>query len=151
MPDMNWITDRIALGGSLDSLYDVRRIAAKGITHILNVRTKQDEVPWVQLVGLQYSSNPTKDEDEQAKPPGWFKSSFDIMMGALADQGAKILVHCQEGLNRAPSTVYFFFRALGFDKDTVTKMITDARPKTKNGMSWNDDAEAALNTLGFKG
>lgn len=149
MPDMDWVTSRIAIGGSIDSLYDVRRLAAKGITHILNVRTNQDEVPWVQQVGLQYSSNPTKDEDEESKSPGWFKSSFDVIFGCLSDSGGKILVHCQEGLNRSASTVYFFLRAIGFDKKTVTKMITDARPDTKDGMAWNDDAEAALNTLGF--
>jgi hypothetical protein len=149
MPYFDWVTSRVALGGSIDSLFDVRRLAAKGITHILNVRTNQDEVPWVQQVGLQYSSNPTKDKDEQAKPSGWFKSSFDIIFGALSDTNGKILVHCQEGVNRAPSTVYFFLRAIGLDKKTAAQMITDARSETKGGMAWNDDAEAALQSLGF--
>jgi protein tyrosine phosphatase (PTP) superfamily phosphohydrolase (DUF442 family) len=147
MADFDWITSRIAVGGSIDSLYDVRKIAAAGVTHILNTRTNQDEVPMVFKVGLQYAANPTKDRDEKTKPAGWFKSSFDIIFGCLADPGAKILVHCQGGQNRSASTVYFFLRAIGLDKKTSTNMITDARPDAT--MDWNNDAEIALTRLGF--
>lgn len=150
MPDYDWVTSRIALGGAIKSLYDVRKIAADGITHILNVRTNQDEVPWVLQVGLQYASNPTKDKDTDPKPAGWFKSSFDIIVGALADPGAKVLVHCQEGKNRSPSTVYFFLRAIGLDKDYCEELITETREEADGQMAWNDDAEAALKELGFK-
>ena len=52
--DMNWVTTRIAVGGAIESLYDARKIAAEGITHVLNVRTNQDEVPYIMKVGLQY-------------------------------------------------------------------------------------------------
>jgi protein tyrosine phosphatase (PTP) superfamily phosphohydrolase (DUF442 family) len=99
MADFDWVTSRIAVGGSIDSLYDARRIAAAGITHVLNVRTDQDEVPLVHKAGMTYSSNPSKKKDEAVKPPGWFKSSFDIIFGCLADPGTKILVHCENGEN----------------------------------------------------
>jgi len=147
MADFDWITSRIAVGGSIDTLYDARRIAAAGITHVLNVRTDQDEVPLVHKAGMTYSSNPSKKKDEQVKPPGWFKSSFDIIFGCLADPGTKILVHCEGGENRSASTVYFFLRAIGLSRKTSEKIITDARPKAT--MDWNDDAEIALQSLGF--
>jgi hypothetical protein len=150
MADYDWVTARIAVGGAVESLYDVRKIAADGITHILNVRTNQDEVEWVLKVGLQYAANPTKKQHEDPAPPGWFKSSFDIIVGALADPGAKILVHCQKGEDRSPSTVYFFLRAIGLDEDIAEEMITDARKETDGNMAWNDDAETALKELGFK-
>lgn len=147
MPDLDFVTGRIAVGGEIKSLFDVRRIAAQGITHVLNVRTNQDEVPLVLKAGLQYAANPTKDKDEKIKPAAWFKSSFDVIFGCLADPGTKILVHCQEGRNRSPSTIYFFLRAIGIDKKTAAGMITDARPEAT--MDWNDDAESALQKLGF--
>lgn len=147
MADMDWVTSRIAVGGSIDTLYDVRRIAAEGITHVLNVRTNQDEVPLVLKVGLQYAANPTKKKDEKVKPPGWFKSSFDVIFGCLADPGTKILVHCENGENRSASTVYFFLRAIGIDKKTAEDIILEGRPKAT--MDWNDDAEIALKALGF--
>jgi protein tyrosine phosphatase (PTP) superfamily phosphohydrolase (DUF442 family) len=147
MADFDWVTSRIAVGGSIDSLYDARRIAAAGITHVLNVRTDQDEVPLVHKAGMTYSSNPSKKKDEAVKPPGWFKSSFDIIFGCLADPGTKILVHCENGENRSASTVYFFLRAIGIDKKTAAGIITDGRPKAT--MDWNDDAEIALKSLGF--
>jgi protein tyrosine phosphatase (PTP) superfamily phosphohydrolase (DUF442 family) len=147
MADFDWVTARIAVGGSIDSLYDVRKIAAEGITHVLNVRTDQDEVPYVLKVGLQYAANPTKKKDEKVKPPGWFKSSFDVIFGALADPGTRILVHCENGENRSASTVYFFLRAVGIDKKTAKNIITDGRPKAT--MDWNVDAEIALKALGF--
>ena len=145
--DMDWITSRIAVGGAIESLYDARKIAAEGITHVLNVRTNQDEVPYIMKVGLQYSSNPSKEKDEKVKPPGWFKSSFDVMFGCLSDRDGKILVHCQEGENRSASTVYFFFRAIGLSKKCSEKLILDGRPQST--MDWNDDAEVAIHDLGF--
>ncbi len=145
--DYDWVTERIAVGGSIESLYDVRKLAADGVTHVLNVRTDQDEVPYVLKVGLQYAANPTKKKDEKVKPPGWFKSSFDVIFGCLADPGAKILVHCENGENRSASTVYFFLRAVGIDKKTAKAIVTDARPEAT--MDWNDDAEIALKALGF--
>lgn len=149
MADFDWVTSRVALGGSIESLYDVRKIAAAGITHILNVRTDQDEVPWVLKVGLQYASNPTKDKDEKPKPASWFNGSADIIRAALHTPDAKILVHCQEGLNRAPGSVYFFLRTIGLEPKLCEKLITDARPKTKGNMVWNGDAEDALKELGY--
>lgn len=149
-PDYDWVTSRIALGGEINSIYDVRALAADGVTHILNVRTTQDEVPYVMKVGLQYASNPTRDRDTKEKPPGWFKSSMDVILGALQDPDAKIYVHCERGENRGPSTVYFFLRALGLSKDMSTGLITDARKQAKGAMRYNDDAERALKDLGFK-
>ena len=151
MPDYNWVTDRIALGGAVESLYDARKMEADGITHVLNLRTSQDEVPWFQKTKIHYMSNPSKDKDTKTKPPEWFDSSRRVIMATLLDPKARLLIHCQEGVNRAPSTLYFFLRSLGFSKNDVLDMITSARPKTKGGMAWNDDAEAALKELGMKG
>lgn len=148
--DYDWVTARIAVGASIDSLYDVQKAQSDGVTHILNVRTNQDEVPWVLKVGLQYSSSPTKDKDEKSKPVEWFRSTQDAIVAALRTENSKILVHCEEGLNRAPGAVYFFLRSIGLDKDTSSALITSARPKTKGYMIWNGDADKAIKALGYK-
>lgn len=149
----NWVTRRLAVGGSVDSLYDARKIAADGVTLVLNLRTSQDEVDWVQAAGLTYLSNPTSDDSdgnsEDMKPATWFQASYDAIMGALSRPESKILVHCQEGLNRAPSTVYFWLRAMGWSRQDAFDCVASARPKAKKFMKWNDDADAAIKALGY--
>lgn len=154
MADYDWVTRRLAVGGSVDSLFDARQLARDGITRVLNLRTSQDEVELVQKVGLEYVSNPTSDDsgkgdEPDPKPATWFSSSFDEIQSTLSRHNSKILVHCQEGLNRAPSTVYFWLRAIGFKRDDAFAMVVSARPKCKKFMAWNDDADAAVKSLGF--
>lgn len=148
--DWGWVTNRIAVGGAITSMFDARRVASDGVTHVLNVRTNQDEVPFVQKAGMSYASNPTKDQDTKTKPPLWFRQSADIISAALSQKGAKILVHCQGGMNRGPISVYFFLRSMGLKKDLCTQLIVDARPIAKN-MDYVDDAEAALDNFKMKG
>jgi len=157
LPDYSWVTRRLAVGAELTSLYDARKIAADGFTHVLNLRHSEggDEMDgedgWVQKAGMSYASNPTPDDDasDDPKPPEWFQSSYDFIMGALARPGTKILVHCQEGKNRAPSTVYFWLRALGWAKKDAYDCIASARKKADGKMQWNDDADAAVKSLGY--
>lgn len=152
MANYDWLTRRVAIGGSIDTLYDARKIAADGITTILNLRTSQDEVELVQTVGLTYLSNPTSDDSDgelDAKPDTWFASSFDAIMSALSHSNTKILIHCQEGLNRAPSTAYFWLRAMGWSKSDAFDCVAATRPKAKKFMKWNDDADAAVKSLGY--
>lgn len=154
MADYDWLNRRVAIGGAINTLYDARKIAADGITRVLNLRTSQDEVEFVQKVGMEYVSNPTSDDskgdpDEVSKPPTWFATSYGIIISALEQPGGRILIHCQEGLNRAPSTAYFWLRALGWSKDDAAKCVAEARPKAKKYMRWNDDADAAIKALGY--
>jgi protein-tyrosine phosphatase len=152
--DYNWFNCRVAFGGEIASMYDARKLAADGITVVLNLRTKQDEVEFVQKAGMQYLSNPTSDdgktdEEDRSKPASWFKSSFSAIMSALEQSNTKIYIHCQEGFNRAPSTVYFWLRALGMEKDEAYDAVVSARPKAKKGMRWVPDADAAIKQLGY--
>jgi predicted protein tyrosine phosphatase len=152
MADFDWLNRRVAIGGEIESLYDARKIAAAGITRVLNLRTSQDEVELVQTVGIEYVSNPTSDDTDgelDHKPDVWFSSSFDTIMATLSRHNSKILIHCQEGLNRAPSTAYFFLRAIGYSKQEAFDCVVATRPKSKKFMKWNDDADAAIKSLGF--
>lgn len=159
MADYDWVTRRLAVGGSIDSLYDARKIAADGVTHVLNLRHSEGddekdedgENDWVQKVGMCYAANPTEDDDVSTdpKPPTWFGASYDFIMAALSRPCTKILVHCQEGKNRAPSTVYFWLRAMGWKRDDAFDCVAAARPKAGKNMRWNDDADAAVKALGY--
>lgn len=149
VPDMNWVTSRLAVGGEITSKQMAQALADQGITAVLNVRTSQDEVPYVRKANMKYFSNPTKDQDDSSKPPEWFQASADVIRTQMSGPGSKVFVHCQEGINRAPGTVFFYLRTLGFDRDACENMITAVRPQTKGEMAWNDDAEAALKKLGY--
>lgn len=152
--DYDWYNRRVAFGGEITSMYDARKLAADGVTTVLNLRTKQDEVEFVQKAGMQYLSNPTSDdgktdEEDRSKPASWFQASYSAIMSALEQANTKIYVHCQDGLNRAPSTIYFWLRAMGMDKDMAFNCVVEARAKAKRGMRWVDDADAAVKQLGF--
>lgn len=154
--DYDWYNRRVAFGGEITSMYDARKLAADGITLVLNLRTNQDEVEYVQKAGLQYLSNPTNDdidgadsEEDRSKPASWFQASYAAIMSALEQPDTKIYVHCQDGMNRAPSTIYFWLRAIGMKKDEAYDRVVEARPKAKKGMRWVDDADAAVKSLGY--
>ncbi len=154
MADISFVTGRVALGGSVDSLYDARKIASAGITHVLNLRAGDKhpeditaEAPWFAQLGVTYGSNPTHD-DGKKKDSEWFEESLEFIAQALGScPEHKVLVHCAEGINRSPSTVYAWLLSLGFDKKAAIKIVIAARPEAK--VNYAKDAEAAVKALGF--
>src|ERR1051325_7628885 len=133
--EIGWANDRLAIGSAVESQRDARQVEACGITHVLNLRDGDkhpehvmDEAQWFAKQGTIYLNNPTHD-DGQKKPPEWFKTSIDFVLHALvADPKNKILVHCKDGTNRAPSTAYAVLQALGADSEHALEHVKDARP-----------------------
>lgn len=148
--DLDFVSNRVAIGGAITSLYDARKIAAAGITRVVNLRQEQDEIVWVQQAGMVYYPNPTSD-DKTHKPAAWFMASFDCFIRTLKEPGEKILFHCHEGLNRSPSTLYFLLQTLGCDRKGALEQILYWRPQAEGHMSYNADADRALKELGFVG
>lgn len=155
MADISFVTDRLAVGGAVESLFDARKIAAKGITHVLNLRMGDknpehvtDEVEWWHKAGVAYANNPTHDDGEK-KPAEWFKSIIDFVFGALtASPENKVFIHCKEGINRSPSGAYACLQAWGTSAGDAEQHVMEARPVAE--LLYAKDADRAIKQLGYK-
>ena len=167
--DCNQITTRIYCGSLIHSLDDVRDIKNLGITHIIDC-CEQDDDPLIEALvpvearsflrpgftlgtasgsaGLAYLFNPTAD-DGQPKPTDWFERSIDFAMGALAHPQRTVLTHCAAGVNRGPSTAYAIMRALGWAETDAIVLLHTMRPVCVSGVRYADDADRAVQTLGW--
>lgn len=153
MADLSWVTERIAVGGAIESMADVRVIASKGVTHVLNLRDGDhhpehfaEEAPWLAKAGLDYHLNPVHD-DGKKKPPEWFQRSIEYALGVLSKPNAKLFVHCKAGINRSPATVFAILYAFGIPDDDAREHVLEARAKATD--RYFDDAYAAVNSLGY--
>lgn len=152
MADVSWVTARLAVGSEIGSLFDARKIAALGVTRVMNLRAGEnkpehitDEAPWWAQAGVGYVVNPM-DEDDGKGEVDWFKAGIDYAMESFKGTG-KLFLHCNEGLHRSPSMAYAVLLALGIDKKTADKMVIEARPKAE--LKYAKDAEKAVKKLGY--
>jgi len=145
---LKWVNERLAVGDAIESLYDARKIAASGVTKVLNLRTNQDEAEWVQKAGMLYLANPTNG-DTVTKPVDFWSTSINYFLQSLAEYpSCKMLVHCKHGVDRSPSTAYAMLRAIGAPAAKAWGHVTDAQPKATGVL--NKQVEAALKSLGYK-
>lgn len=152
-PDISWVTGRLAVGGAIGSLYEVRKLAAMGVTRVLNLRAGDnkpehvtDEAPWWAEAGVVYATNPTHDDGDK-KDPDWFAVGISFAIEGLEMPGCKMLIHCAEGISRSPSMMYAVLMALGIEAKLAAKMVTDARPEAD--LKYAKDAERAVKKLGY--
>lgn len=144
----NFITQRLATGGRIESAADVEALHEAGITDIINLDDATDDAPLLSGYPLmRYLHNPTAD-DGQPKPASWFKTSLDYAMPLLANPGrTKLYVHCHDGIDRGPVTAYTILRAWGFSHEHALLLIRLARPVSL--FRYVGDADAAVKQLGY--
>lgn len=144
MSDFQWITYRLATGGALTEISQLR---SAGVTHVISL-CEEDDAPLLEGSGINYLHNPLPD-DGQLKPPGWFAKSLRFALDALSQPDNRVLAHCLGGVNRGPSTAYAILRAQGIGREMAAEMIRQARPITRHGLIYIGDAEVALEALGY--
>lgn len=146
--DLNFVTHRVATGGSLETRDNLKELKALGITHIINARSEfNDATLFTRDMGFNYLWNGV-DDDGHAKPVEWFKRAIDFALPALALPGTKIYAHCQAGINRGPSLAYAILRAQGMDTLWAKNLIQLARPIAFVGYA--KDADDAIKSLGYE-
>ena len=146
MADFNFVTDRLATGGGVNSPADVQALLAAGITHVIDCRGEFDDGPLFSKTGVSYIWNGVED-DGKPKTPDWFAKSLSFAMPALGQPKFKVYAHCAAGVNRGPSTCYAILRALGFTAQGAEAIIRAARPQV--GLAYKHDADLAIPTLGY--
>ena len=137
------VTGRILTGSRPQSLADLKLLRAASVSHIVNVCETADPAG-AETVGIgQWLWNPTPD-DGKPKSADWFCGSIRYAMHFLSAPGWCLYVHCYDGVNRGPSTVYAILRAWGIEPVRAKEMIIAARPIDIVGIRYAEDAEKAL-------
>jgi hypothetical protein len=155
------VTSRLIIGSRPRNLIDLQALRTASVSHILNVCEVDDYTAigemgvaeqgtwWTvhpELVTFHdYLWNPAVD-DGKPKSVAWFQASLKWALAALAEPGWCLYVHCNDGVNRGPSTAYAILRAWGLTWEQALVMIVRARPidVPPIGLRYRADAEVAI-------
>jgi hypothetical protein len=144
----NHVTERIIVGSRPRTAEDWQELLKLGVSHVLNVCDVPDPMPIPP--GIWYTHNPALD-DGKPKPADWFRRSIHFALNGVAADGAKwnpvgghvgcldvagyiLYVHCFDGYDRGPSTVYAIMRAFGLTRLQAIGLIKAARPLALPGV-----------------
>ena len=130
-----WILgDRIAVCGDLPqdrtaARHQLREWRRAGVTHILDLREEWTD----EAVVARHAPEITyhwlgAHDDGGAQDDTWFDTGVALILTALADPDARIVVHCHMGVNRAPSMAFAALLALDVDPVAALDEIRSARP-----------------------
>jgi protein-tyrosine phosphatase len=125
--DLNWVSDRIALGGWLETEEKMRAVARLGITHIINMAWEHDDTPEASKYGIQVLSN-TTDDDFEPKGTELLERGVEFALAALSEAGSKLLIHCVAGRHRGPMMTLAVFCAMGWPLEKAMQQIAERRP-----------------------
>jgi hypothetical protein len=125
--DMDWITDRIAVGGWAETPEKMAAVARRGITHIIDMTWEVDDRPLAQPHGIKVLMNST-DDDFQEKSPELLSKGVTFALAALDEPNSKLLIHCVAGRHRGPMMTLAVLVALGYEFEQAMRMIIARRP-----------------------
>jgi len=128
MLDYHYVTDRLAVGGSIRTSENMRELAAVGFTHVINMMFEFSDSTISDGAGLEVLDNGTTD-DFLPKPTTLFWKGVDFALKAFEQPQGKVYVHCAAGVHRSPIMVLAILRALGHERKQAINMIMEARPQ----------------------
>jgi 8-oxo-dGTP pyrophosphatase MutT (NUDIX family) len=132
-PNISQVAEQLWTGGDRGRTTPATWLAQlqhAGITHIIDARVEgQPDQAYTQTHAphIGYLHNPQPDLG-QTMPDQWFDVGVDFALHALADPDARVLAHCQLGINRGPSMAYAVLLAQGVTPDQARSRIVRARP-----------------------
>jgi dual specificity phosphatase 3 len=133
--DAHFVADRLAVGAALGARspeatgeqLDAWRSA--GITHVVDCRAGRSDADVLATRAPEIHHLHVGIHDDGRLQPDWFfDDGVGFVLDALADPGARVLVHCRMGINRAPSLAYAVLLARGADPVDGLSQIRNGRP-----------------------
>jgi protein-tyrosine phosphatase len=125
--DITWLTDRIAVGGGIWTAENMEKLAAAGITHVIDMQVEFDDTPLARPLGVEVLWNPT-DDDFQLKPPELLRRGVEFARKALDRDEAKVFIHCAAGVHRAPMMSLAVLCSVGWSLEDGIELIEARRP-----------------------
>lgn len=143
MPDFDFLTERLAVGGGIWTRENFEELKRAGFTHIINtqsefddcsLRPSDDHDPVVLDLGTE--------DDFRPKPTDLFFRGVRFALDALAQPQAKVLVHCASGVHRGPMLALAILRVLGYSRHDALRLIQARRPQAEFPDVYLDSVEA---------
>lgn len=125
--DITWLTDRIAVGGGIWTPENMEKVAAAGITHVIDMQIEFDDTPLGRPLGIAVLWNPT-DDDFEPKPPELFRRGVEFAERAMELEGARVFIHCAAGVHRAPMMALAVLGSMGWSLEEAMDLIEKRRP-----------------------
>jgi hypothetical protein len=125
--DGNWITDRIALGGWVETPEKMQDVAQSGITHILSMAWEFDETELARPYEITVFLNRV-DDDFAPKSPEVLERGVGFALSVLEQANTKLLIHCVAGRHRGPMMTLAVLCAMGWDMEEAMRYISERRP-----------------------
>ncbi len=125
--DLNWVSDRIAVGGWVETEDKMRAVARLGITHIINMAWEHDETAEASKYDIKVLLN-TTDDDFQPKGCELLERGVEFALRSLEEKNSKLLIHCVAGRHRGPMMTLAVFCAQGWSMERAMAHIAACRP-----------------------
>ena len=125
--DLTWITPRIAVGGGIWTAANMAKVAAAGVTHIIDMQVEFDDTPLAEPFGIEVLWNPT-DDDFTPKEPELFQRGVEFALEALEQDDTRVFIHCAAGVHRAAMMTLAVLCSQGWELDDAMQTITSRRP-----------------------
>lgn len=125
--EIDWLTERIAIGGGIWNAENMAKVAETGVTHIIDMQIEFDDTLLAAEHGIAVLWNPT-DDDFAIKPGLLFRRGVEFALAALEDGGTKVLIHCAAGVHRAPMMALALLGTMGWDLKKAMRLIEQKRP-----------------------
>jgi atypical dual specificity phosphatase len=133
------IPDRLYIGNRFDAVESALR--KRGFTHVLCCTSGAMRVP---MEGITRVLMPLSDYGESNIMEDVVDVGVPFIADALADEGAKVLVHCSQGVNRSvTTTVAFLMAKQGMCLRDAWQLVSTNRPQA----CMHDDYVAQLRSL----
>lgn len=123
-----WVTPRLAVGPAIFTPENMMRLAAKGVTHVLNLETEFDDSKITGTTGIVAHWLPQPD-DLRPKPPQWFEQGVGFVEEALSRDGSRVYIHCLAGIQRGPMMMLAYLCTTGMEMNDAIHLVASARPE----------------------
>jgi len=145
MPDIDFVTPRLAVGGGIWTREGFEEVMRAGITHIINTQLEFDD----NTLRLDGDHEPAilwlaMDDDFFPKPAALFHTGTRFALRALEQRGSKVFVHCASGVHRAPMVALAILRVLGYGRRDAVDLLRARRPVADFPDVYLDSVEAFL-------
>jgi hypothetical protein len=131
---LSWIgTERIAIG-SVPTAATIGRLAAEGVTHVVNCRSTAQTCFSLDLAveravfGIGAVAHAPMWDNGRAQPPRRWSLAAEFAATTLDTvPAARVLIHCQQGKHRSVMLAYAVLRLRGHSPAAATDLITAHR------------------------
>ena len=124
-PDLDFVTDVLAVGGALRSDEQMRALPGLGIGSVVDLRSEsKDNATELERLGIHFLHLPTP--DWHPLTPEDMETGAAWVLDEMA-KGNKVLVHCQHGIGRSVILVAAVLVKMGYTWQEAMRFIRAKR------------------------